>query len=182
MTKPINIDNAIRHLTEKMGDTVREGRSFRPSRYDVRCLNSIVEYRNRDRKEKPNEHILFSKLYVYLFYQFVIHFKSTNLKEMATWMGRVLDKPYSLLIQEFMMFSDIYLEGEVLRESGIPEPSTHIPSLRSDEENKALQEAWNKLTPDDMQRLMDIKWNYHDAVDFFDELISNVLNIYSHQK
>ena len=180
MTKPINIDEAIRHLTDKFDDSVHNRRSFKPTRYDVRCLNSIVEWRNRQRRESLN-HILLSKLYVYLFTQFVIKFKTNNMQEAAKWMGRIFDRPLSVLVQDFMMFSNIYTQDIVLREAGLPEPSMHVPALRSDEENEKLEKAWEQVSSRVFEKLKEVKWDYEDALDLFRELISNALDVYSCQ-
>ena len=179
MNKPINIDNAIRHLTNKFDETIHNRKSFRPSRYDIRCLNSIIEWRERDRKKQTGQNILFAKLYVYLFYQLTIYLKTNNMHDVAKWMGRIFNKPYSLLVQEFMMFADTYKEDLMLKEMGVPEMSSHIPALCSDEENETLRKSLEKLTPDKMEALLNTKWKYEDAIDFFDELISNALNVYS---
>lgn len=58
-------------------------KSFTPNQNDVDALNCIIDYINNQAKGNVNNNLLFAKLYIYTYNQFLKHYKSSIFDEIT---------------------------------------------------------------------------------------------------
>ena len=68
---------------------------------DINALNAIAEFIQEKQKNSIIDNVLFGKMYVYLYGQFVTHYKCSAIDNIPqSELHRLLDKDYRVLVQE----------------------------------------------------------------------------------
>lgn len=82
--------------------------SFTPNETDIKSLNTVLEWINRDKKEKIEKNVLFAKLYIYTLTTFIRNYKTSVFdKEATSQVNRLLDMPLSSFYEAFK--KDLYM-------------------------------------------------------------------------
>lgn len=91
----MDIEKALTHLKRKIG-----GNKFATD-YDKQCLNEVIAYVNASERITLDNQLLFSKLYLHLYAEFIKHYEEAAFDGLPQKeLHRILDRSHKNLIQE----------------------------------------------------------------------------------
>lgn len=97
-----DIKKAASRLTWRFREESGDTKPFKPNEEDIKSLNTILEWINREKKEKLDQNVLFAKLYIYVLVDFTRKYKTTIFDKLATKeVNRLLDRPLETFYEAF---------------------------------------------------------------------------------
>lgn len=174
-TQFINTDKALRHLVKKFQGCSDSNKPFKISDYDILCLNNIVDYVERDRAKKPYVHSMFSKLFIFLYWQLLIKYNTTVTDNIVQRnLGAILRLPLDNHVMDFMNFINSHERSLFIKDIGLND-GLH-PAIS---DSKKQMNIINSLSPEQKKRLTQNNWDFDSVKYFLSQMITNALNIFS---
>lgn len=125
----ISLDKAIWKLKERF----KSKKAFLPSKFDKRCLNSIINWINDEKKRSLENNRLFAKLYIYFLNQNIDKFETTVFDDIPQKnLSRLLNMPLDSFYISFKNSFDQNNRLEVLNSLGIE--INHLNTNKQDRE------------------------------------------------
>lgn len=164
----VNIDKALKQLVTKFQGCQKDNKPFWVSKYDILCLNNVVDYVERDRRAKPWQHSLLSKLIIFLYWQLMIKYNAhVDDKAIQNTLGRILERPLDMHISEFVQF----VNGH--------EKVLFIDVIKQGNHFDDSSEIVKQMTPEQHKALVTDFWDFERGKYFLAELITNCINNFS---
>ena len=146
----MTLEKALQRLKWRITD----GKNYKPNQGDAESYNAIVDYVQDQRKNTIVDNVLFTKLYIFVFTNFMRHYECTAYDDIPqSELHKVLDTKMNTLIQKFMEVNDTYELSRVKDEKGLHQ---YAPiSFEECVENLKIltTESINEYSPKHMNRI-----------------------------
>lgn len=113
----MNISKSIQRLKWRF----TSGKQFLPNENDIEALNEIIEYCGIKEKQQLIDNQLFGKMYIYLYWQFMIYYKCSFVDEIPQKeLHKLLNKDLRTLINDVLDCNRLSeLELHIKKESSL---------------------------------------------------------------
>ena len=164
----MQIERAIKHFHYKLANV------WNSTEPDIKAFNSIRDYFTLKNKEQINNNLLFAKLYIYTYSQFLEKFNATVFDDIPQ---KELNKMLSMDLEAFidaftnkLNQSDLY---EVIERLGL---SKGHPATRNDIETNSDRAKIKNMSKENIELISNPAWNSEDVGNNLIAMINAVLN------
>ena len=164
----MQIERAIKHFHYKLANV------WKATDADIKAFNSIRDYFISKNSDQINDNLLFAKLYIYTYSQFLDKFNATVFDDIPQ---KELNKMLSMNLESFISSftnklnqSDLY---EVIDRVGL---SKGHPVMRNDAETDLDRVKIKNMSKEDLGLVSNPAWNSEDVGNNLIAMINAVLN------
>ena len=167
------INKAVNRLTWRINN------GWKANENDIESINFIIDFVNKKHEKQINDYGLFAKLYIYVYGQFLQHYKATVFDKIPEKeLHKILDRPIATFIEDFknqLNNSELYaLQSEL----GL---SDKHPSSRTQSEKDNDSEILDKVlnNKEYLEVFVGEAVDYETVKENLETQINNVIDTYA---